>query len=81
MPGARQWGQMSFVVGVMGGARVLKGFVPAEAGEVDMAVGFGRSMVGGFVMIFGARMAGGCTSGHGISGMVSSVFLLCDDVS
>jgi len=25
--------------------------------------------LGGFVMIFGSRLAGGCTSGHGISGM------------
>jgi len=25
-------------------------------------------IVGGMVMLFGARMAGGCTSGHGISG-------------
>ena len=24
---------------------------------------------GGFLMLFGARLAGGCTSGHGISGM------------
>jgi uncharacterized membrane protein YedE/YeeE len=29
-----------------------------------MAVGF----LGGGLMAFGARMAGGCTSGHGISG-------------
>ena len=37
---------------------------------------FGRSrllrwlgaLLGGVIMIFGARMAGGCTSGHGISG-------------
>jgi uncharacterized membrane protein YedE/YeeE len=26
------------------------------------------AFVGGFILIFGARMAGGCTSGHGISG-------------
>ena len=24
---------------------------------------------GGFVMLLGARIAGGCTSGHGVSGM------------
>lgn len=29
------------------------------------AMGFG----GGFLMLWGARLAGGCTSGHGISGM------------
>lgn len=28
-----------------------------------------RGVVGGFVMVLGARLAGGCTSGHGISGM------------
>ena len=26
------------------------------------------AFVGGFLLLFGARMAGGCTSGHGISG-------------
>jgi uncharacterized membrane protein YedE/YeeE len=26
------------------------------------------SLVGGFLLLFGARLAGGCTSGHGISG-------------
>jgi uncharacterized membrane protein YedE/YeeE len=26
------------------------------------------SFIGGFILIFGARMAGGCTSGHVISG-------------
>ncbi len=30
-----------------------------------MVMGF----FGGFVMLFGARLAGGCTSGHGVSGM------------
>lgn len=26
-------------------------------------------MAGGFMMLFGSRMASGCTSGHGLSGM------------
>ncbi|MFO8008166.1 MAG: YeeE/YedE thiosulfate transporter family protein [Candidatus Brocadiia bacterium] len=30
-----------------------------------LAVGF----IGGFLMLFGARWAGGCTSGHGLSGV------------
>lgn len=30
-----------------------------------MAMGF----VGGFILLLGARIAGGCTSGHGVSGM------------
>jgi uncharacterized membrane protein YedE/YeeE len=32
------------------------------------AVRYGAAFVSGAVMLFGARMAGGCTSGHGISG-------------
>jgi uncharacterized protein len=35
-----------------------------DSGALRAAVAFG----GGIVMAFGARMAGGCTSGHGISG-------------
>lgn len=27
------------------------------------------AFIGGFLMLFGARLAGGCTSGHGISGL------------
>ena len=26
------------------------------------------AFIGGFIILFGARLAGGCTSGHGISG-------------
>ncbi|MCU0688558.1 MAG: YeeE/YedE family protein [Phycisphaerales bacterium] len=29
---------------------------------------YAGAFAGGFILIFGARMAGGCTSGHGISG-------------
>ena len=36
----------------------------ADSGVLRMAVAF----AGGVLMAFGARMAGGCTSGHGISG-------------
>ncbi len=32
------------------------------------AVRYAAAFLGGAVMLFGARMAGGCTSGHGISG-------------
>jgi hypothetical protein len=27
------------------------------------------TFLGGFIMLFGARWAGGCTSGHGLSGV------------
>ena len=31
---------------------------------------YGPSFVGGFLILFGARMADGCTSGHMMSGMM-----------
>ena len=31
----------------------------------------GEAFGGGFMMLFGARMARGCTSGHGITGMTA----------
>jgi uncharacterized protein len=34
----------------------------------SVAKRYTAAFVGGFILIFGARMAGGCTSGHGISG-------------
>ena len=30
---------------------------------------FGAAFVGGFLLLFGARLAGGCTSGHILSGV------------
>ncbi|MFP5407711.1 MAG: YeeE/YedE thiosulfate transporter family protein [Gammaproteobacteria bacterium] len=34
----------------------------------DVALRLGMAFVGGAVLAYGARLAGGCTSGHGISG-------------
>ena len=34
----------------------------------DVALRWGVAFLGGAVMAYGARLAGGCTSGHGISG-------------
>ncbi len=54
----------------------LSGDKPAEPVEYPWRARFGPSrtkrylaaFAGGVVLIFGARLAGGCTSGHGISG-------------
>jgi len=40
----------------------------ARFGEGSLALRLGVALVGGIFMAFGARLAGGCTSGHGISG-------------
>jgi uncharacterized membrane protein YedE/YeeE len=55
----------------LSGAR-RKSFSPAWTAAAGMD-SLGRrsrmTFMGGFVMLFGARWAGGCTSGHGLSGV------------
>lgn len=58
-----------FSLGIIGGSfsivRLFPVLGPAAVVDVTpLAAG-----VGGFLMVVGSRMAGGCTSGHGISGM------------
>jgi len=38
-------------------------------GRTSTAARYGAAFLGGFLIIFGARLAGGCTSGHIISGI------------
>lgn len=54
----------------------------ARFGEDSLGLRLGTSLLGGGLMAFGARMAGGCTSGHGISGALqlsvgSWIALIC----
>lgn len=75
-----QWDYgMFFVVGTIGGALIsslISRSFRLEAVPSVWRERFGGSVikrmlaafVGGAVMLYGARMAGGCTSGHGISG-------------
>ena len=68
---------ISFTLALMAGARALHTFAPGAvlASSVSPSGGFQvpplTSFVGGASMALGALMAGGCTSGHGISGMSS----------
>lgn len=76
---AIDWGLM-LVVGVIGGAFLaawhgseltgewLPAMWAARFGEGSLTLRVGTAFVGGIFMAFGARLAGGCTSGHGISG-------------
>jgi len=57
-----------FATGILAGARIISQFVPVVT-ETGPPVSTAAAIVGGAAMIFGARLAGGCTSGHGISGM------------
>eukprot|EP00056_Hartaetosiga_gracilis_P007515 m.109170 g.109170 ORF g.109170 m.109170 type:complete len:165 (+) comp12729_c0_seq1:15-509(+) len=67
--GLINWWQVPYLLAAIVGA-----FVSATASD---SVGAPRDLMtpaaaffGGFLMLFGSRMAGGCTSGHGISGVV-----------
>lgn len=65
--GFDSWWQIFYVGGVILGA-----YLSASAsGTLGTAKGAPPmySFVGGFLIILGARIAGGCTSGHGLSGM------------
>jgi uncharacterized membrane protein YedE/YeeE len=61
-----------FVVGICVGAKALAMQMPmlVPSGGTPQ-IGRLALAAGGALMVFGARMAGGCTSGHGISGMAA----------
>ena len=68
---------ITFALGVLLGAWTMPHPSATSASLVNHQISGLSAFVGGFAMVFGARLAGGCTSGHGISGMsalsVSSV--------
>jgi uncharacterized membrane protein YedE/YeeE len=80
MTGAKNWWQVAVVGGIAVGAFIsmkLSGaHRPAISAVWARATGMTSlgarapiAFLAGFLMLFGARIAGGCTSGHGISGM------------
>ncbi|XP_013410268.1 uncharacterized protein LOC106173630 [Lingula anatina] len=65
--GMGNWWQVFYVSGA-----VLGGYLSASAsGSLGTARGVAplSALTGGALMLFGARLAGGCTSGHGLSGV------------
>ena len=73
-----EWGVMlvfgmllgAFIAAVTGG-EFSAAWVPAfweQRFGPDVALRLGTAFVGGAILAYGARLAGGCTSGHGISG-------------
>ena len=88
---ARRW-RLPFIAGLVAGGFISAaaggGFAPTwDLGMFDQVIGFGPAgklawmFAGGLFIGFGTRLAGGCTSGHGISGSLqlalsSWVFLI-----
>jgi hypothetical protein len=73
--------QLTFVIGIFLGsliASIWSGSFKVQAVPTMWLERFGSSLakrgivafIGGFVAMFGARLAGGCPSGHGLSGTV-----------
>jgi uncharacterized membrane protein YedE/YeeE len=57
-----------FASGTMLGSWVLSRIVHLPT-TPEVEITTLRAIGGGAIMLFGSRLAGGCTSGHGISGM------------
>ncbi|KAK0714827.1 hypothetical protein B0H67DRAFT_490339 [Lasiosphaeris hirsuta] len=65
----RRYNNLLFSTGAVAGAFVLARIFPAVAQVTEVTISPLTASLGGFLMILGSRIAGGCTSGHGISGM------------
>jgi len=64
---------VGLLIGGLIGARANREKAPkceyTRAGETNERKRYRDAFIGGFLIVFGARIAGGCTSGHIISGM------------
>ncbi|CAL1528407.1 unnamed protein product [Lymnaea stagnalis] len=71
--GIGNWWQVFYVFSAIAGARISA----TTSNTVGTVEGLEEwySFGGGVLMIYGARLAGGCTSGHGLSGMGLLVLL------
>lgn len=58
-----------FAAGIIAGSKMMIRTFPSTMLETGTNIGAVRGVIGGLILVLGARIAGGCTSGHGISGM------------
>jgi uncharacterized membrane protein YedE/YeeE len=63
-----------FALGILGASASLSRYSQFTIDAHPAAVSDLTATIGGFLMILGSRIAGGCTSGHGISGLSSLSF-------
>jgi uncharacterized membrane protein YedE/YeeE len=68
----QSYSAIRFALGIFLGAKMLVTYIPLLA-TLEDARPLSRlaRILGGAIIIIGARLAGGCTSGHGISGMAT----------
>lgn len=65
---SRAW-RLTYALGLVAGAAIW--WWSAGQPAPSMAIAPWQLALGGFIAGFGARLSGGCTSGHGICGMAS----------
>ncbi|XP_041468214.1 UPF0394 inner membrane protein YeeE-like [Lytechinus variegatus] len=67
--GLKNWWQVLYITSAIGGAAASA----LSSGTWSSTVGVPplHALLGGVIMIYGSRLAGGCTSGHGLSGIGS----------
>ncbi|KAH3867574.1 UPF0394 inner membrane protein YeeE-like isoform X2 [Dreissena polymorpha] len=65
--GLGNWWQVFYVSGAIVGAAVAS--LASNTIATSQGVNLPTALVGGLLMLWGARFAAGCTSGHGLSGM------------
>jgi uncharacterized membrane protein YedE/YeeE len=65
--GSRGW-RLAYAIGLVAGAAL---FVAGGGASFTTGVAWWRLLVGGLLIGFGARLGGGCTSGHGVCGLAS----------
>jgi hypothetical protein len=79
-PTGKNWWQVALVIGIaigaffsmrLSGARrqAISPIWPRVMGSPSVAARYALAFGAGFLMLFGARLADGCTSGHGLSGV------------
>ena len=65
--GISRWWQVAYLVAALGSSALASSQSSASWYSGD-DITYAQAFIGGFLVIFGARVASGCTSGHGISG-------------
>lgn len=60
--------RLCFLAGLFGGGWLWPR-VSGAALPLDLQAGWSTMLLAGFIVGFGTRLGGGCTSGHGISGI------------
>ena len=62
-------GSLAFVIGLPLGGLLVAGLAPGLVPKIALGGGTGLILAAGLLVGLGARIGGGCTSGHGVCGL------------